>query len=82
MAVWGNKTDGVIHPVSYRGLYVIGGSVLMIAAFLWMLSLKSMDKPGLQSSHECWPNPHLNSLIAEIATRPVTSGESRQSRRC
>ena len=34
VAVWGDKTAGIIHPISFRGGYIILGVLLMVAALL------------------------------------------------
>ena len=34
IAVWGDKTVGVIHPVSFRSGYIILGALLMIRPLL------------------------------------------------
>jgi hypothetical protein len=34
VAVWGDKTVGIIHPISFRSGYIILGVLLMVAALL------------------------------------------------
>jgi hypothetical protein len=37
LAVWGDKTVGTIHPVSFRSAYILVGSLIMgfILLFMW-----------------------------------------------
>ena len=43
IAVWGDKTVGVLHPQSFRALFIILGVLLMLTGLLWMRMIKSTD---------------------------------------
>lgn len=34
-ALWGNKVVGIIHPISFRGAYVVFGALVMALALLF-----------------------------------------------
>ncbi len=55
VAVWGDKTTGTIHPVSFRSSYLMLGVIAMLAAFFWMRAVKST-----QTADSGRPNPLLS----------------------
>ena len=39
-AVWRDYREGVIHPVSYRGVFIFFGILMMLAGFFWIRAIR------------------------------------------